>query len=45
MNAKGRGIPNLDLIAVAHPLGTRAPDEIAAMGVDVAARVREILGA
>lgn len=43
VNAKGRGIPDLDLIVVPHPLGTRAPDELAELGKEVAARVLELL--
>jgi hypothetical protein len=43
VNAKGRGIPDLELVVVPHPLGTRAPDEIAELGNEVAARVLELL--
>lgn len=44
MNAKGKGIPDLDLIVVPHPLGTRAPEEIAELGKVVAARIIELIG-
>jgi hypothetical protein len=43
VNAAGRGIADLDLIVVPHPLGTRAPDEIAALGKDVAAHVLDLV--
>ena len=32
VNAAGRGIPELDLIVIPHPLGTRAPHEIDELG-------------
>jgi hypothetical protein len=44
VNAKGRKIADLELVIVPHPLGTRAPDEIAELGKLVAARVLELLG-
>ena len=43
VNAKGRGIPDLDVIVVPHPLGTRPPDEITELGKDVAARVLDLV--
>lgn len=43
MNAKGRKIPDLELVVVPHPLGTRPPDEIAELGRQVAAQVLELL--
>lgn len=43
MNAKGRNIPDLELVVVPHPIGTRARDEIADIGKQVAAQVLELL--
>jgi hypothetical protein len=43
VNATGRGIPDLDLIVVPHPLGTRPPDQLAELGAVVAARVLELI--
>ncbi len=45
ITAKGRNIPDLELIVVPHPLGTRPPEEIVELGKDVAARVLELLSA
>lgn len=43
ITAKGRGVPDLELVVVPHPLGTRAPEDIAELGVDVAAQVLDLL--
>jgi hypothetical protein len=45
ITAKGRGVPDLELIVVPHPLGTRPPEEIAELAVDVAEQVLDLLGA
>jgi hypothetical protein len=44
ITAKGRGIPDLELVVVPHPLGTRPSEELDELGKVVAARVLELLG-
>jgi hypothetical protein len=43
ITAKGRGVPGLELVVLPHPLGTRPPQELEALGKDVAARVLALL--
>lgn len=39
LNARAKGIPDLDLIVVPHPLGVRPVDEVEEIGRDVARQI------
>jgi hypothetical protein len=44
INAKAKNAPDLDLVIVAHPLGSRGQDELEAMADEIANRVRALVG-
>jgi hypothetical protein len=43
INARARQIPDVDLMIVPHPLGSRAPDEITGLARDVAQSVLSLV--
>jgi hypothetical protein len=45
MNAKAKGLPELDLIVIPHPLGVRPVDAVEQLGREVANRVASLAAA
>jgi hypothetical protein len=44
INARANKVPDVDIVLIPHPLGSRRPDEIQALARQIADRIRALGG-